>query len=425
MSICSVCGEMIPLKDGQVHDGKFYCQDCFEDEFTICDICGEVVHQYDSRHIDGYGVVCDTCYEEDFFICNGCDEILHRDDILWGCDDNPYCEDCWCERFTTCYDCGETIWQEDSYYDVDTGYSYCEYCYSRLVPQTIYSYHNSRVEYIPRYLNDEDRNQHFRELYGLELEITGSCSTAKEFKDIIGDNGVLMYDSSVDGYEFVSMPISREYFYKEFIPTMSRGLQYLRDNDCSGHNGGGIHIHFKELKGGLEVANMTQILYGDEADKAIWLKISQRNKYAMNNWCSMNYTEYTPKEIVEWGYKYPNGSGNHGTALNYDYRTETHELRIFNSNLRIERVIKNMECLFALEDYVKQQTELVCTTKGYLQFVLDNADKYKTLVGFLVEKNILDMAERMYSDFRVPSAIKQAEMLLDSIDASDLMASEV
>ena len=425
MSICSVCGEMIPLKDGQVYNGRFYCLECFDEEFTTCDICGEIVHNYDSRYIDGYGVVCDSCYQKEFYICNGCDEILHIDDVYWGCDDKPYCEDCWCERFTTCNHCDETIWQEDSYYDEDTGYTYCEYCYSNIRPQTIYSYHNSRVEYIPRYLNDEDRNQHYRELYGLELEITGSTSTAEEFKNIIGDNGVLMYDSSVDGYEFVSMPISREYFYKEFIPTMTKGLQYLRDNDCSGHGGGGIHIHFKELKAGLEVANMTQILYGDEADKAIWLKISQRNKSAMRSWCSMDYTEYTPKEIIDWGYKYPNGSGNHSTALNYDYRTETHELRIFNSNLRIERVIKNMECLFALEDYVKQQTELVCTTKGYLQFVLDNADKYKTLVGFLVEKNILDMAEKMYSNFRVPSAIKQAEMLLDSIDASDLMASEV
>lgn len=425
MSICKICGEMIPLKDGQVYDGEFYCQDCFDEEFTTCDICGVVVPRDECRYSDSYGMICDSCFDEEFYRCECCSEIIHQDDVYWGADELPYCEECWYDRFTTCDNCSEVIYRDDAYYDEDDEQYLCEYCYNNKRPKTIYSYHASQVEYIPRYLNDEDRNTHFRELYGLELEITGSTDTAEEFKSIIGDNGVLMYDSSVDGYEFVSMPISREYFYNEFIPTMTKGLQYLKDNDCTGHGGGGIHIHFKELKGGMEVANMTQILYGDEADKAIWLKISQRNKYSMNSWCSMNHTEYTPQEIVTWGYKYPNGSGNHGTALNYDYRTETHELRIFNSNLRIERVIKNMECLFALEDYVKQQTELVCTTKGYLQFVLNNADKYKTLVGFLVEKNILDMAEKFYTDFRVPSAIRQAEMLLDSIDASDLMASEV
>jgi len=411
--ICPICGEVVNLEkdDFTEYDNEYYHNDCFDNNFSYCEDCSEYYPNDEVTYLDNYDKsVCDTCLDRYYYRCEACDEWLYEDDVYWGADDYPYCKHCWNERFTTCDECGETIWRDDSYYD-DEGYcTYCEACYHNKC-DVIYSYHNSEVEYIPKYLDDEDRNKNYEQLYGLELEITGDKSTSREFQKIMRDNVVLMRDSSVDGYEMVSMPLSRQYFYKEFVPLLDKGLKYLRDNGCTGHNGGGIHIHFKELECGLEVANMVNILYGSEDDINIWLAISQRRKSAMENWCSMNTLYNSPESIIEDRLLSPNGSDNHSTALNYDDRTGTHELRIFNSNLRLERVIKNMECLFALEDYVRQQIGFVCTTSGFIDFVYHNKTKYPYLYNFMIEKNIFDKAYEYYNTIYVLEMIYTTETL--------------
>lgn len=400
--VCPICGEIVNIEDEEymLYDDEYYHQDCFDDNFIMCEDCNEYYPKERLTWLDSYDkYVCDDCLDN-YVRCYGCDEWISLDDAMRGANDEWYCEDCWSNNFTMCDNCGETIWICDSFYNADDGCIYCEDCYNSMHSKVIYSYHDFD-DYIPHYLNDEDRNEHYGQLYGMELEITGSKSTAETLQDIMGDSVVLMRDSSVDGYEMITMPLSREYFYKEFVPTLDKGLKYLRDNGMSGHNGGGIHIHFQKLQRGIEVANMVNILYGSEKDIDIWLAISQRRKSAMESWCSMTNLYNSPESIIEDKLLSPNGSGNHSTALNYDDRTGTHELRIFNSNLRLERVIKNMECLFALEDYVKQQTklnEINCTTKGYIDFVYHNKTKYPYIYNFMIEKNIFDKAYEYYND---------------------------
>lgn len=403
---CPICDELIEdTQDVIEHDGKVYHDDCFFENFTQCDYCNEYHPIEEITWLDNYNQhVCDDCLSEHFYMCERCDEYIHEDDVYWGADEQPYCNDCFNEYFYRCDHCDEVLWRDDVWWDEDGDYGYCHDCYERLFgSEVIYSYHGFD-DYVPRYLDDVDRNEHYNELYGIELEITGRRNTADELQDIMGNSVVLMKDSSVDGYEMITMPMSRQYFYSEFVPLLDKGLKYLRDNGMTGHNGGGIHIHFKKLQRGLEVANMVNILYGDSNDVDIWLAISQRRKSAMESWCSMTDLYNSPESIIEDRLLSPNGSGNHGTALNYDERTGTHELRIFNSNLRLERVIKNMECLFALEDYVKQHTELNefnCTTRGYIDFVYHNKTKYPYIYNFMIEKNIFDKAYEYYNDIYV------------------------
>lgn len=396
---CTECGELVSRDEVQWYDGEAYCESCFNDNFTICEDCNEIIPIEDSIYLDDYNrTVCQDCLNDDYFQCEHCDTYLHRDDVFWGADDQPYCENCFYDFFTVCDNCGEIVGRDDVYYADDDRYL-CENCYYQQYSNVIYSYHSELVEYLPRYDGDieMDAIEHAYDLYGIELEITGSKSTAEEFQNIMGDDVVLMRDSSVEGYEMVSMPMTRAYFYNHFIKTLNEGLTYLRDNDMSGHNGGGIHIHFRELGAGLQTANATQILYGNEIDRKIWQMISQRKNRQLN-WCSMTNNNYSPREIFNDSLSSPAGSGNHGTALNYDNRTRTHELRIFNSNLRLERVIKNMECLFALEDYIKSTDRLICSTRGYLDYVDQHADKYPFLVSFLKEKNIFKLASLYYNE---------------------------
>lgn len=403
---CENCGCSIDLNtdDFLEYDGKYFCDDdCLDESYPICDGCLERHPADEVQYFENINkTLCDKCFDVNYYRCAYCDEIVHRDDVLWGADNRPYCEDCWRERFVVCERCGGTIWIDDAYYEDDDDYGeypYCEYCYDRIASSTIYSYHDDDVEYIPRYLNDEDRNEHYEELYGIELEITGNRSTANGFQEIMGGNVVLMRDSSVEGYEMVSMPLSKQYFYKEFVPVLDKGLKYLRDNRCTGHNGGGIHIHFRQFHSGMETANATQVLYGDEYDRTIWQGISQRHQSALDNWCSMTNNDYSPQEILELDKSYVKYCDCHDTALNKDTRTDTHELRIFNSNLRLERVIKNMECLFALEDYVRGESELVCTTRGFIKFIAEHSTEYPYLVEFLDEKKLFEKATEFYGDY--------------------------
>ena len=408
--ICPICGEIVIIDDVYMfHDGEYYHNECFNENFTFCDDCMEYYPNDEITYLENYNKsVCDNCLDNYYYRCHECDEYIHTDDTYWGADDRPYCEECYSNIFISCDDCGDTIDRDDAYYDED-GHAYCEYCYNKKFNSTIKSYHDRSVEYLPMYLNDEDRNINYDELYGLELEITGNSDTAERFQEIMGDTVVLMRDGSVDGYEMVSMPLSKEFFYNKFVPLLDEGLKYLRNNGMTGHNGGGIHIHFRQFESGMQVANATRILYGSDNDLIVWRMINQRRKSAMS-WCSQSSPWHDPQEILDEDLLYPCGDGNHGTALNYDYRTGTHELRIFNSNLRLERVIKNMECLFALQDYVRANTQLICDTKGFIKFIAENSNKYPYLVDFMDEKNIFMTASQFYEDnymYSLPLRVKE------------------
>ena len=420
--VCPICGEIVDLCDDDfmAYNGEYYHQECFDDNFTMCQDCGEYVSNDEITYLSRYGkYVCDDCMEKNYCKCCNCDEILDESDIYWGADELPYCEDCWSEYFTTCDDCGTTIYRDDARFT--DWHVYCSDCYDRQFG-VIHEYHDDDVEYYPRYLDDVDRNEHYRELYGLELEIgDNNLTTAEDLLNVMTeDNIVLMHDGSVDGYEMISMPLSRRYFYEKFVPLLDNGLRILRNGGATGHGSGGIHIHFKQFDRGLQTANAVQILYGDIADQKIWLDISQRNQFSLDRWASMRNNLQTPKDILEHNWRTAIGENNyHGTALNYDTRTETHELRIFNSNLRLERVIKNMECLFALEDYVHSLTDLTGTTRGFLEYALEHHDRYKYFIDFLFEKNIINKAMKFYFDFKIPEDLTMEvlnHVVIDDID---------
>ena len=71
---CPICNELIEDTQGIVeHNGEFYHQDCFDENFTQCDYCHEYHSNDEIRWLDNYNqYVCDTCIDEDFFRCNCC-----------------------------------------------------------------------------------------------------------------------------------------------------------------------------------------------------------------------------------------------------------------------------------------------------------------------------------------------------------------
>lgn len=417
---CDDCGEYFRSSElVETQNGDYVCEDCLADDYSYCEDCQEYVPNDEINYLSDYDTyVCDDCLSENYVRCNNCGEYVSQDDSFYSeWDDDYYCEDCYNDRFTRCYDCDCEIPSDQAHW-ID-GEPYCSDCACDHddCDGVIYSYHGfDHHGYIPRY-NKDETNTDGVHLYGLELEVAGSCGYAEDVQDLLGNNAVLMYDSSVDGFEIVHMPMSREYIYKDYVPVLEKALQFMQSHGFNGHNRGGIHVHFTKMESYMQVANMTKIMYGDSKDQKIWLKITQRKQSAMH-WCSMNTSVYSTEDILENEIYAPAGSGNHGTALNYCSRTGTHELRIFNSNLRLERILKNLECVFALEDYTASASEPTCNTRGFITFVDEHAKDYPHLADFMHEKKIFDIASKFYGD-TYTSEPTQLNITTDTSDGED------
>lgn len=433
---CADCGEYYPdCETTVVANGDIVCQTCLQENYNYCEECQEYYPSDDTRYIDEYGVtVCDNCYDEHYRECYRCGAILHTDDAVYDDSGEAYCQDCYDDTYYHCTDCGCEVHRDDvRWYDDEP---YCDDCYSDLDRDEdddngIYSYHAfNHNNYTPRY-DDNESSSDNPYLYGLELEVAGRTCYARDVVDLLQGNAISMYDSSVDGFELVFMPVTRKYMYNKLVPVLKDALKFMIDHDFEGHNKGGIHIHFTKLANSMQVANMTRIMYGNEKDKKLWMKIIQRRSENMH-WCSMSTSVSSTQEILDENIYSPAGCNNHGTALNYCTRTNTHELRIFNSNLRIERIIKNFECVFALQDYVSANSEPVCDTRGFMNFVDTHSEDYPHLVSFLHEKRLFEVAHKFYGDTytskpKADETLEQVSGMIEDLadsttNADDLLA---
>ena len=89
----------------------------------------------------------------------------------------------------------------------------------------------------------------------------------------------------------------------------------------------------------------------------------------------------------DWKNNYLDRNRDRYSAMNCSPNNKTVEFRIFNSSTRVERILKNYEIVFSLIDFTNTNTEV--THKNYVQFVVDNKDKYKYLYEFLLEKELV------------------------------------
>lgn len=398
---CSWCGVVIDEDSASydVNDGnEVICHNCYTNAVE-CEDCNRLYPEGDIHRLrmadDSVRTVCEGCMDN-YAECSGCGHWIDKEDDYSHyseSDSEWYCEDCYNDRFTCCDNCGEEIYRDDVYeYHGDY---YCEYCYNeRCSESVIYDYHDfDSSDYHTMFGKDEEHGNQLT--FGIELEIGGDCDTAEGLLDIMNggrfDTVHLEEDGSVDGYEMITNPMTRQFYEEEFKPLLEKGLEYLRKHGMRGHGQGGMHIHFTEIDNRAQLMRMIRVLYGDVTAVELWEQISQRGVNNMG-WCKlMNYRTRRTEEILKGEYKVATGSGDdHNNGLNHDpYRTHTHELRIFNSNLRFDRFCKNMEVLFSLLDYTSMGGKSIrVDVYSYLDYVRAHRDDYINLHNFLTEKKL-------------------------------------
>lgn len=384
---CSDCGEYILKEDAiETGYGNLICEYCRDEDYYACEDCGEIYRRNDMTWIENMDTfVCDDCLDS-YYKCECCEKWFSSRGVRETYDGNWVCDDCSCDYYT-CADCGYLVHSDEAIYDENNDCDYCPNCEDKH-PESIYNYHSFEDFECQTTSNEEDTKEYF----GFELEVSGDRSYANEFAKMTPDV-VLMNDSSIcgGGFEIVSQPMTRGYFKEKFVPKFEKSLKFLNEKGFRGHNKGGMHIHISaDALSKRQLAQMAEVLYGDENDRDIWLCLTQRHEREIDSWGSMKNRDLSFDEIANSESIMPRIAHDRYTALNCDTRTETYELRIFNSNIRIERFLKNMECAFALVDYSKQEEKnpYKCDTQGFLQFVKDHRLDYPNLYAYMLERRV-------------------------------------
>ena len=396
--MCSLCGCWTNNYETNVDGHNIVCEDCICG-FSRCDTCGEWFDLENSDYVyaeeDDRFYCSLSCAEDDgYHICDDCGRVTRS--IIFPRDSNYcYCDYCIEHHASTCDECNE--WYEDRAinYDEYSGRNLCEDCWDSIRGRSIKNY---LYKPTPTFLitDDEDIEEQ-EEFFGAEIEVAGDTDYADGFLEIMGDDEELLYlksDSSVDGFEIVTHPMSRAFIYENFKDKLKEGMSYLKENDFSAHNKAGIHIHVSTKAITQEMYRKLLIMMYPRNKKVrnVWLAITQRKQYNMEHWSSMDLSRDRKREYYGLSkdreaddmYIKPIHSPRY-TAMNCN-NSNTVEFRIFNSNLRIERIMKNYEVIFALLDFVK--TNKMPTLNNYFKFIFENRARYTYLADFLIEKDI-------------------------------------
>ena len=410
---CLGCGKKVALvellKDGLTGDysltqyletlansGGVACQECLDAEKVMkCDVCNAWYEADEMTYVSHYDVhVCDVCYDRNVYTCEACgrDIIPSMDDDYIEVYGYYFC-DASCANelgYTECDMCGEWIHEDDVYID---GYErHCERCHDHYVDRMEYEEDNG--EYVKSYgwkpnpqfkavHNDPTPNTY----YGFELEVSGSQREAPAFLNFFGDdydvydNVYLKSDCSIvgGGFEIVTHPMTAEYIRKEFKPLLSSGLRHLRQSHFRGHNHGGMHVHVsRSAITSRMFSRMCDLLYNERnLDK--WLVLTQRKADELTYWAKLDVDKYAAWDTFN------DGDTSYDRYVGMNITNRTVEFRIFNSNLRLERVLKNLELVEALVNFSK--TKYKPTMRMFLGYIKAHKQRYTNAYNFIMEKN--------------------------------------
>jgi hypothetical protein len=250
---------------------------------------------------------------------------------------------------------------------------------------------------------------------GMELEV--SCnksrytngSTAYLVQDCnpMEDQFCLKKDGSVpDGFEMATHPRTIN-SWRTFVRAgaLHDVLQFMKEAGVEGQASGdtcrGIHIHSTREAWSKEAMIKLYRFMFDPCNSRYLTKISQRNRGQLGQYASLNAWKYVQEvEDMIKGGRYHDIPGlisrNHAINMAED----TIEFRLFNSNIRPERILKNLEFVQSVYDWLHEDTRPLCETQGgislitlfnweeHAAYVRAHSDQYPNLDAFLSEKHI-------------------------------------
>ena len=229
--------------------------------------------------------------------------------------------------------------------------------------------------------------------YGFELEI--SCGNETNFnylyksliqKDLLkGNKVILKNDSSIRGdycVEIVTAPHGR----KEINDLVNELFSIFKgfQSGAKGHNMGGMHVHCSLAPlSAKNILNLVIFMF-NQNNTVEFNKIAQRScvEYAAFNIDRV----FNQQELLDFvtGHTKKIKNSNRYSAINFTDNTV--EFRIFNSSLRDDRILKNLDFVEACLSFIKNKS-FSKDFEAFRKFVLNNSRKYKHLKGYIQYSN--------------------------------------
>ena len=329
-------------------------------------------------------VDCERLFEESgLYTWGECEEIwIHQNDLM-VINGECYSADYVSEHFYYCEDCDE---YSEYQHDHEPTYSLRPYSTNILnvCGNFFYDDKNRRV-----YLSDNKVwNQKQKPLiFGLELEFFGDeDKVLSSLQANDGADWVLCSDGSVSG-ECKTLPRTLASWQNDDNGLLDV-LAAMKDSHCSGHQAfnetdrtAGIHVHIDRRSLSMAVVKKFDAALHNDKNILTFRVISQR-KYDCLHYCCLGNKDsiLSPHENNDEKY----------SPVNY-LHSDTFEVRIFNSSLRIDRIRKNIEFLHSMFIWLKSVSYADIVTKsvidlGYFDYIDKNKKQYLNLNSFIQEK---------------------------------------
>lgn len=298
--------------------------------------------------------------------CNSCDNEFSDKDYIFTAGNSRICRDCYDESYFTCDSCGN-IYHNDDWCEGE----YCEEC-----SRGSESIHNSDYTPYPLIFNKLDKET-TNEFFGFELETETDDLDLAEY---VTDN--LIYckeDCSVNGFEMVTHPMTRKFFYNHIKNGGFDNMFNLKGKGCRSYNADGscgLHIHMsKKSFSKLTLYKMFKLIYSPE-NNPFWNGISRRAKGRLNDYASIN-------QCTSYMAQYARDSHGYGKFSGLNVTHTTVEIRIFRGTLDKDSFIGNVELYLAFKDYATQSSISNISIENFMKFVIGNSKTYKNLILLL------------------------------------------
>jgi hypothetical protein len=129
---CDECG--CTLHEDECYyaeDSGPYCEDCYNNIFTICSCCEDTIDIENGTRIINGDFICERCLSRHYSQCEECSKYNDKDSINITEDGTALCNRCY-ERYTyTCENCGIVYYNLENII-VHDNKCYCDSCYKSI-----------------------------------------------------------------------------------------------------------------------------------------------------------------------------------------------------------------------------------------------------------------------------------------------------
>lgn len=388
---CANCGEILSADATNAYDGNFYCEECYDELFTVCRDCGAVIPKSSANFVnsgfDDEGYVCDDCLFQGYFQCTHCDDYF-ANHYLWA-EDSEYviCKHC-SDFYYLCASCNEIISQDNSNYH--DGNYYCNGCYEDICDDLstyVYDYYYKPE---PEFLGNSNDGLYI----GVELEadkgnaLDAAAKISKNYNDVY-----LKHDGSIStGFEIVSHPATLDYHLLDL--GWADIMNICLDNNMRSHDTStcGLHCHvsrdfFGETQDEQDLHIAKLILLIDRFWDSCIVPFSRRNYDNLNRWAAKPNLEIldsdTDEEILDKVKK----TKHYGRYQAINLQNEcTVEFRIFRGTLKLNTFIATLQFVDYICRFAKKiRLSGICTADWGDLFI---GTDYPELEEYLNEKNL-------------------------------------